>query len=399
MTAATTEFGVPPHWPAALAPQALATVTTPTPYLITDLATVADRYHRFRAALPGVRPYYAMKCNSSPEILGTLADLGGGFEVASLGELKMLQYIGVDPADVLYSNPIKPPAHVAAAHAAGLWRFSFDSPGELNKLAEHAPGSAVYLRLRVDDSFAIFPLSRKFGADASEAADLLRLARKLGLRPYGVTFHVGSQSTSPPAWRRAVAAAGRVMAEAAADGITLAMLNIGGGFPARYVDDVPGIGEIGATIGSALRELLPYWPEVITAEPGRHLVAESAVLVATVLGREVRAGENWVYLDVGAFNGMMETLQTGNRWEYPLWTSRADHAYAAQEKFTVTGPSCDSSDTMFYGVALPATIATGDRVYIGSAGAYTLSYASGFNGFPPPTPLFVNGAGNDAGPS
>jgi ornithine decarboxylase len=331
-----------------------------------------------------------MKCNSSPEILRTLAGLGGSFEVASLGELKMLQYIGIDAADVLYSNPIKPPAHVAAAYAAGLWRFSFDSSGELNKLAEHAPGSAVYLRLRVDDSNAIFPLSRKFGADEAAAGDLLRLARKLGLRPYGVTFHVGSQSTSPPAWRRAVAAAGRVMAEAAADGITLSMLNVGGGFPARYVDDVPGVEEIGAVLQPALDELLPYRPEVLAAEPGRHLVAESGVLVATVLGRETRAGENWIYLDVGAFNGMMETLQTGNRWNYPLWTSRADHAQAEPERFTVTGPSCDSSDTMFHGVGLPATIETGDRVYIGSAGAYTLSYASGFNGFPPPTPLFVN---------
>jgi ornithine decarboxylase len=390
MTAVVTDLTVPAHWPHALAPHALDAVQTPTPYLITDLATVADRYHRFRAALPGVRPYYAMKCNPSPEILRTVADLGGGFEVASLGELKMLQYIGVDPADVLYSNPIKPPAHVAAAHAAGLWRFSFDSPGELNKLAEHAPGSAVYLRLRVDDSNAIFPLSRKFGAEESEAGDLLRLARKLGLRPYGITFHVGSQSTSPPAWRRAVAAAGRVMAEAAADGITLTMLNIGGGFPAHYVDDVPGIREIGAALGPALDELLPYRPEVLAAEPGRHLVAESGVMVATVLSRETRGGENWIYLDVGAFNGMMETLQTGNRWDYPLWTSRADHAHAELETFTVTGPSCDSSDTMFYGVSLPATIQPGDRVYIGSAGAYTLSYASGFNGFPPPTPIFVN---------
>jgi ornithine decarboxylase len=390
MTVAPT-FGIPAHWPAALAPHALATVRTPTPYLITDLSTVADRYHRFGTALPGVRPYYAMKCNSSPEILRTLADLGAGFEVASLGELKMLQYLGVDPADVLYSNPIKPPAHVAAAHAAGLWRFSFDSPGELNKLAEHAPGSAVYLRLRVDDTDAVFPLSRKFGADEAEAADLLRLARKLGLRPYGLTFHVGSQSVSPPAWRRAVTAAGRVMAEAAGDGITLTMLNVGGGFPARYVDHVPGIDEIGAAL--AFDELLPYRPEVLAAEPGRHLVAESGVLVATVLGRETRGGENWVYLDVGAFNGLMETLQTGNRWEYPLWTSRVDHEHVASEKFTVTGPSCDSSDTMFYGAALPATIAPGDRVYIGSAGAYTLSYASGFNGFPPPTPVFVDHAG------
>ena len=387
MTAVLT---VPAFWPRALAPEALASVSTPTPYLITDLSTVADRYHRFRAALPGIRPHYAMKCNSSPEILRTLADIGAGFEVASLGELKMLQYIGVDPADVLYSNPIKPPSHVAAAHEAGLWRFSFDSPGELDKIASFAPGSAVYLRLRVDDSNSTFPLSRKFGASFDEAADLLRRARKLGLRPYGLTFHVGSQSADVSAWRRAVAAAGRIMAEA---DVTLTMLNIGGGFPSRYVSEVPDIEEIGAAVLPAIDELLPYRPALLTAEPGRHLVAESGVLVATVLGRETRGDENWIYLDVGAFNGMMETLQTGNTWEYPLWTSRADHGVASMLPFTVTGPSCDSSDTMFYGVDLPSTIAPGDRVYIGSAGAYTLSYASGFNGFPPPTPVFVDHAG------
>ena len=383
---------LPPHWPAALAPQRLAAIETPTPYLVTDLSTVADRYGRLTAALPGVQPYYAMKCNSSPEILQTLAGLGAGFEVASLGELKMLQYIGVDPADVLYSNPIKPVAHIQAARAAGLWRFSFDSEGELRKLALHAPGAAVYVRLRVDDSNAIFPLSRKFGAEAHEARALLLLARELGLRPYGVTFHVGSQCKSTSAWRQAIAAAGRLMAAAERDGVTLEMLNLGGGFPARYVEAVPTAPDVAATILPALDELLPYRPAVLAAEPGRHLVAESAVLVATVLGREVRAGENWVYLDVGAYNGLMETQQTVNQWRFPLWSSRPDHAVVAHLPFTVTGPSCDSSDTMFYGIPLPATISEGDRIYIGSAGAYTLSYASGFNGFPPPAPVFVGGS-------
>jgi ornithine decarboxylase len=121
-------------------------------------------------------------------------------------------------------------------------------------------------------------------------------------------------------------------------------------------------------------------------------VAESAVLVAGVLGREVRAGENWIYLDVGAYNGLMETRQTVNQWRFPLWSSRPDHAVVPHLPFTVTGPSCDSSDTMFYGVALPSTLDVGDQLYIGSAGAYTTSYASSFNGFPPPRQLFVGGA-------
>jgi ornithine decarboxylase len=249
----------------------------------------------------------------------------------------------------------------------------------------------VYIRLRVDDSTSIFPLSRKFGAEAHEARALMQLARELGLRPYGVTFHVGSQCGTTTAWRQAIAAAGRLMAALLEDGIRLEMLDLGGGFPARYVERVPSLANVAEAIYQGLDELLPYRPGTLVAEPGRHLVAESAVMVTSVLGREVRAGENWVYLDVGAYNGLMETQQTVNQWRFPLWSSRADHAHVPHQPFTVTGPSCDSSDTMFFGVALPSTIDVGDKLYIGSTGAYTLSYASSFNGFPPPTPVFVGG--------
>jgi ornithine decarboxylase len=387
---------LPHHWPIALSPDHLAIIDVPTPYLVTDLDAVASRYQRFTEALPGVATFYAMKCNSTPEILRTLHRQGAGFEVASIGELRTLQALGVDPADALYSNPIKPPAHVAAAYAAGLWRFGFDSPGELRKIAEYAPGSAVYLRLRVDDSTSVFPLSRKFGAELSAARDLLLLARRLGLRPYGMTFHVGSQCGNPSAWRQAIAAAGTLMRQLEADGIHLSMLNLGGGFPARYVNDVPSIGEIGSVVDAALHELLPYRPELVAAEPGRHLVAEAAVMATTVLGREIRAGENWLYVDVGAYNGLMETQQSVNGWRFPLWSSRADHVDVRHVPFTVTGPSCDSSDTMFYGESLPDSLDVGDTLYIGSAGAYTLSYASAFNGFAPPVPVFV-GTGRAGG--
>ncbi|WP_433072898.1 type III PLP-dependent enzyme [Dactylosporangium sp. CA-052675] len=396
MTAALADqarLALPEHWPAALGPRALAAIDAPTPLLAVDLSTVAARYGAFTAAIPGVSTFYAMKCNAAEDVLGTLAALGSGFEVASIGELRMLQQIGVDPAEVLYSNPIKPPHAIAEARRAGLWRFSFDAEGELRKLAQHAPGAAVYIRLRVDDSSSLFPLSRKFGAEAHEARALMLLARELGLRPYGITFHVGSQCATTRAWREAIAAAGRLMAALQRDGVHLEMLDLGGGFPSRYVERVPPLAQIAATINAALEELLPYRPALLAAEPGRHLVAESAVMVTTVLGREVRAGEHWLYVDVGAYNGMMETQQTGQQWRFPLWTSRADHALVPHLPFTVTGPSCDSSDTMFHGVELPATIEVGDRLYIGSAGAYTLSYASHFNGFAPPEPVFVGGPG------
>lgn len=374
----------PSWWPSTLAPQMLDELDHPTPYLMCDLGIVRDRYHRLTRAIPGLSCFYAVKCNAAEPVLRALADAGSGFEVASAGELALLQDLGVDPAGVLYSNTVKPAAHIAFAHQAGLWRFAFDSESELHKLARHAPGCAVTVRLRVDDSTSVFPLSRKFGAELHQARALLLLARDLGLHPYGVNFHVGSQCTTVVAWRQAIAVVARLLHRLQDDGIILEMLNLGGGFPARYAEPVPTLEQIAVTITDALAELLPYQPALLAAEPGRCLVAESAVLVTSVLARELRAGEEWLYLDVGAYNGLMETHQTRGEWRFPLWTSRRDHGAVPHVPFTVTGPSCDSSDTMFFGVALPSTLSVDDRLYIGSAGAYTLSYASNFNGFDPP---------------
>jgi ornithine decarboxylase len=388
MSIGTVMPGTGAQWPAALAPALLPLIDMPTPYLVTDLDTVADRLTAFRAAMPGVRTFYAMKCNPAPEILRSLAAHGSSFEIASLGELRMLQTAGIDPAGVLYSNPVKPPAHIAEAYAAGLWRFAFDSPGELAKLAQQAPGAAVYVRLRVDDSTSVFPLSRKFGADVEDAYDLMLLAARLGLRPYGVTFHVGSQCGNAKAWQVAIEAAGELMDRLLGDGIALDMIDLGGGFPARYTADVPAIEEIGAVVTAAL-DALPYRPELVAAEPGRHLVAEAGVLAATVIGRERRGDEHWLFTEVGAFHGLMEVLQTPGGWDFPTATSRSADPGRPRLPFTVTGPTCDSSDTIGHGIMLPADLTVGDVLYLGSTGAYTLAYAAPFNGFPPPTPVFI----------
>jgi ornithine decarboxylase len=360
-----------------------------TPFLACDLSTISERYLALTRTLPGVRIHYALKCNPMPEVAGLLAGLGAGFEIASLGELDILTGCGIDGSDVLFSNTIKPSAHIAQAAERGVWRFAFDSETELMKLAKHAPGSAVYIRLRVDDSTSRFPLSRKFGAEAQNARALMMLAKDLGLTPYGATFHVGSQCGTPTAWRSALSCAGRLMSRLAADGIRLEMIDLGGGLPARYTERVPPIEQYGRMIMTSIDDVLPYRPATIVAEPGRYLAAESAVLVSTVLGREERAGEEWLYLDVGVYNGLMETQQTLGEWDYPIWTSRSDHATARTIPFTVAGPSCDSADTMFLARPLPAALGVDDLVMIGTAGAYTLSYASNFNGFPPPRPIVV----------
>lgn len=376
-------------WSGGLSPARLNAIGGETPFLVCDLATVARRYEELTELLPGVSVFYALKCNSAGPILRAVAGLGGSFEVASAAEMRRAASAGVAPADLLYSNPVKPPAHIAEAYAAGLYRFAFDSEAELRKLAAHAPGASVYVRIKVADGASLFPLSQKFGASVDAAAGLLLRAAELGLVPYGITFHVGSQCTNPMAWERAIEECAAVMRRLGRRGVEIAMLNLGGGIPARYTTPVPTVSLIAEVIGRALGRL-PYRPAVLAVEPGRYLVAESGVLAASVIGvDEDRTGERWVYLDVGGYNGMMEAVQTGGRMLFPLHTSRADHFRAAPVATTVTGPSCDPSDTMFYRAPLPATLEVGDRVYIGTAGAYTSSYATDFNGFPPPRLLYV----------
>ena len=379
-----------PTWSPALSIVRLNAMAEETPFLVCDLDTIERRYEDLTDLVPGLAVFFAMKSNSAGTILRTVHELGGSFEVASAAEMRLAESAGASPADLLYSNPVKPPEHIAEAAAAGLYRFAFDSEAEVRKLAAHAPGSSVYVRILVDDHTSIFPLSRKFGASVERAGDLLLLASRLGLVPYGITFHVGSQCTNPMAWERAIEQCGVVMRRLLRAGVRLEMLNIGGGLPARYTTPVPALSLIGAVVGEALGRL-PYRPALLAAEPGRYLVAESGVLAATVIGIDQRDGDRWVYLDVGGYNGMMEAVQTGGRWHFPLLTSRPDHFRAATVPTTVTGPSCDSSDTLFYGAALPGSLEGGDRIYIGTAGAYTSSYASSFNGFPPPRLLYVGG--------
>jgi ornithine decarboxylase len=350
----------------------------PTPYLLLDLDRVAAAYAEFVAALPGIDVHYAMKCNPDERILRRLHGLGGRFEIASTAELRSLVALGVDPAGLLYSNPVKPAGHVAEAWRAGVWRFAVDGRTELEKIAAVAPGAAVYARIGTAPGDNTVPSEGKFGVTPAVAADLLRRARALGLRPYGVAFHVGSQMLDPSAWTRALREVGTVLRSL--DGIRLELLDLGGGFPAAYDVPPPPLAAYGAAIEAGLAEL-PYRPAVLAVEPGRGLVAEAGTMVASVIGLAERGGRRWVHLDVGAFNGFMEALETGNRLRFPVTDSRGS---AVRTPAHLTGPTCDSQDTIMFDVPLSDDLAVGDQVFLGCAGAYTTSYASDFNGFPVP---------------
>lgn len=359
------------------------------PVLIMDLGVVTEHYRRFTAALPGVEVHFATKCNPDPPLLRQLHALGCGFEVASTPELLALIETGVRPADVIFSNPVKPWWHVRDAYAAGVHRFACDSDSELAKLAEHAPGSAVLVRIAVSPAASDVPSEGKFGVDPDEAARLLVAARDAGLQPYGLTFHVGSQMPDPRAWVAPIRNAALIMERLVPQGIRLGALDIGGGFPADYGHPVPPVEDYGTTIMTALRTL-PYGVRVL-AEPGRGLVADAGRLEATVIGTAERLGRRWAHLDVGAFNGVMEALETGQQLVLPMSDSRG----GPLASWAVTGPTCDSQDTLHHSVSLSAELQAGDQVTLRTAGAYTTAYASTFNGFVVPTTRYEPSAEPD----
>jgi ornithine decarboxylase len=381
-------FPTPPVEVATAATADPAVEVATTPYLHIGLDEVQRRYRELAAALPGINLHYAMKCNPAPPVLRRLHACGCGFEIASYSELVSLVGIGVDPGDVLFSNPVKSPDDIARAFRAGVRRFAFDSIAELAKLAAHAPGSQVYVRLAAPPLASEVASEGKFGVDPEQAEELLRRADRAGLEAFGIAFHVGSQMLDPVAWEVAIERAAEVLRALDRDGLRLRMLDIGGGFPARYDQPVPDFVEFGESVTKALDRYLPYDLDVV-AEPGRALVAEAGVFVTTVIGVAERFGARWVHLDVGAFNGMMEALETRNELRYPMTDSRC---FPVVRPVHVTGPSCDSQDTILFDVPLSEDLAVGDQVFIHAAGAYTTSYASRFNGFGIPPVLCRNGS-------
>ncbi|MDO8532746.1 MAG: type III PLP-dependent enzyme [Dehalococcoidia bacterium] len=354
-----------------------------TPFLLMDSDILRHKYATIAGSLQGLSVFFAVKSNPHPQVLRVLADSGSGFEVSSEMEMDLVVALGTPPERIISSNPVRAPAFLRRAAAAGLDAFAFDSPGELEKIATHAPGSRVYVRLAVDNTGSDWPLSKKYGVDSSEAPDLLKYARDLKLNPYGITFHVGSQCLNKNNWVNALYIASEIWKSAARQGIALKMLSLGGGLPIQHIKPTPTLKEIAEGIDKALQELFEERP-LLTMEPGRALVGDSAVLVATVIGKVQRGLESWVYLDAGVFNALMETIQG---FQYEL---RTEHT-GPLKQVTVAGPSCDSVDVMFQKILLPE-VEVGDRIYIMNAGAYTLSYASTFNGFGPPEVHFIGEA-------
>jgi ornithine decarboxylase len=360
------------------------TGTDDGPCLVVDLDVVRENYLNFAKALPDTRVFYAVKANPAPEVLALLTKVGSCFDTASIPEIEQVLVAGCPADRISYGNTIKKERDIARAYALGVRLYAVDCQAEVDKIARAAPGSRVFCRFLFDCAGAEWPLSRKFGCEPAMTVDVLEHAKRQGLEPYGVSFHVGSQQRNQHAWDRALASAAAIFHECGERGINLAMVNLGGGFPTKYLKNVPAVKSYGAAIFKALRKHFGNRiPETII-EPGRGMVGNAGMIEAEVVLISKKSNEDdvrWVYLDIGKFGGLAETMDESIR--YPIRTPRDGDALSP---CVLAGPTCDSMDVLYERepYALPVSLEIGDKVLIEGAGAYTATYASvGFNGFAP----------------
>lgn len=356
-----------------------------TPFVVIDTATIAHAYDEIEENFPYAKIYYAVKANPAVEITELLKNKGSNFDIASIYELDKVMSCGVTAEQISFGNTIKKARDVRYFYEKGVRMFATDSEADLRNIAKAAPGSKVYVRILTESSgSADWPLSRKFGCQTDMAMDLLVLARDLGLVPYGVSFHVGSQQREIGAWDAAIGKVKIIFERLREeDGIHLQMINMGGGFPANYLNRTNTLQAYAEEITRFLKEDFgDDLPEIIL-EPGRSLIANAGILVSEVVlvSRKSRtAVERWVFTDVGKFSGLIETMDESIK--FPIWTEKQGEL----EDVVIAGPTCDSADIMYenYKYGLPLNLASEDRLYWLSTGAYTTSYSAvEFNGFPP----------------
>ncbi len=355
-----------------------------TPCLIVDLDIVKKKYAQLRALLPYAEVYYAVKANPMDEVVSTLRDLGSSFDVATRYELDQLLRLGVSPDRMSYGNTIKKEKDIAYFYEKGIRLYATDSTADVEKIARAAPGSRVFFRILTEGLGADWPLSRKFGCHPDETRRLVLRAKDLGLEPYGISFHVGSQQRDIGQWSTALTTTGGIFKWAREEhGIELQMVNMGGGFPSNYLEPTNTIEAYAEDIKNyLLNNFDGRWPRVVI-EPGRSMAGDCGVIVTEIVNIARKSLHDlypWVFLDIGKFGGLIETLDEAIK--YPIFFKGS----GKQVDVILAGPTCDSMDILYEKTTymMPTSARIGDRAFILTTGAYTQSYSSVyFNGFPP----------------
>ena len=361
----------------------LSTKNQTTPFLLIDLDIVEKNFNLLKKNFPSCHIHYAVKANSNIDILKKLKTLNCKFEIASGNELKLLEKIHIHPTNIIFGNTIKKPEDIKLSKDYGIEVYACDSLMELDKINQYAPKAKVYFRLCIDGSGSDWPLSKKFGSHPDIIEQLLKRCKKLSINPLGFSFHVGSQQRDIGQWESALLQCRELFAIADALGYELNFLNIGGGLPSDYLPKSLSIKTYLKEIKNYLNRHFKDKKLELVMEPGRSLVGNAGVIISEVLLNAKKskiAPVPWIYLDIGVFGGLIETL--GESIRYPIYTRKRGKKIPV----ILAGPTCDSMDIIYQNTKyeLPANLKMGDKVYFFSTGAYTSSYSSvNFNGFAP----------------
>lgn len=346
-----------------------------TPLMVVSLKKVEEHYNYLISKMPRIKVFYAIKANSSPQVLKHLSNLGASFDVASSGEIKTLIDIGVDGKNMIYANPVKSADSIAYAASVGVDKYTFDDESEIPKLAKYAKGATVLVRIKVENDSAVVNLNEKFGMDANQVIAALKKAKDAGLNPVGLSFHVGSQSLDENSYDSAIIQSRKLFDEAESNGIKLSVLDIGGGFPIPSVSDPePNLEAMTRNINKKIDELFPHTE--IWSEPGRYMCGTAVNLISSVIGTKWRNGQPWYILDdgiYGSYNGILF-----DHWDFKLEFFKKGN----EQKSVFAGPSCDSIDVIARDFMAPA-LEIGDMVLSPEVGSYCSSAATNFNGFAP----------------
>jgi len=355
-----------------------------TPFMIIRKSQLIKQYMRFTKALPQVTPFYAVKANPHPRIIKTFIQQGCGFDVASAAEMRLVLSLGAKPKRIIFAHTIKSVEDIIAARRARVRLMTCDNESELYKISEHYPGAHVVLRIKVNNDQSVVNLSLKFGADPDMVLPMIRKAKSLGLKPTGISFHVGSQSTNIENYLQALEITAQIFAEAKENDIPLSLVDIGGGFPIPHFD-----GEVGINFERMAlqirKQIVNLFGKKVSfmAEPGRFFSGPAGILVTQVVGRAFRNNKNYYYLNDGVyqdFSGMVF-----DHCKYEFKTLRRGQKFIS----ALAGPTCDSFDTLALDAEIPE-LYVNDVVYVKNIGAYSSASAvSSFNGFPPAKIIFV----------
>ncbi|KAH1532071.1 hypothetical protein KXW98_000663 [Aspergillus fumigatus] len=336
------------------------------PFFVADLGQVIRQHRRWRVNLPDVLPFYAVKCNPDPNLLRLLANLGTGFDCASIEELRTVLSLGVDPCRIIFANPCKSVSSLVFAARTGVTRTTFDNLDELDNIRTFLPNAELVLRLYASDSDALINLGEKFGATVEASLPLLQRARELGLDVCGVSFHVGTGASNASAYVTAIRDAKIVFGYGKSLGFDMNLLDIGGGFQDSNLED----------IACVLRPILKEeFPGVrLLAEPGRYYVRSAYTLACKVLSRRRHSGTDhhdrpdMLYQNDGVYGNFMNVLIEKETvrpslvaYTWPFHSRGNDTRRKLEEhRYTIWGPTCDSMDCVAKDVPMTSEIRIGD---------------------------------------